>query len=212
MKKTLITVVRHAETEWNVAMRLQGIQDSALTPKGIRQVELLAETLVNQEYDILISSDLGRAVKTAQIIAKKINLSINKDPSLRERNFGIMEGLTREQISKKYPDVLSSYSKRKETYQVENGESLREFNKRVLSGLANIVSLNEGKNLLIVSHGGVLDCIIRKIFDYPLSASRSFSIYNTSINVFSIAEGKWTLEQWGIVNHLHAMEKLNEFN
>ncbi len=212
MKKTLITVVRHAETEWNVAMRLQGIQDSALTPKGIKQSELVAETLSNQEFDVLISSDLGRAVKTAEIIAAKTNLSIIMDTSLRERNFGIMEGLTREEISEKYPDALSSYYKRKATYEVENGESLNVFNNRVTKGLTSIVNSNEGKRILIVSHGGVLDCIIRMVFNYPLSVSRNFSIYNTSINVFSVIDSKWTLEQWGIINHLKAMEKLNEFN
>ena len=212
MKKTLITVVRHAETEWNVAMRLQGIQDSALTPKGIKQSELVADALSNQEFDILISSDLNRAVETAEIIAVKIKLSITRDTSLRERNFGIMEGLTREEISEKYPDVLSQYYKRKATYEVENGESLNAFNNRVTMGLTRIVNSNEGKKILIVSHGGVLDCIIRMVFNYPLSASRNFSIFNTSINVFSVIDGKWTLEQWGIVNHLQAIEKLNEFN
>jgi probable phosphoglycerate mutase len=123
-----------------------------------------------------------------------------------------MEGLTREEISEKYPDVLKSYYQRKEDYKVENGESLKVFNKRVVQGLEKIIHSNEGKSILIVSHGGVLDCLIRKVFNYPLSSSRCFSIYNTSINVFTVLDKKWSLEQWGIVDHLQKIGKLGEFN
>lgn len=212
MEKTLITVVRHGETEWNVAMRLQGIKNSNLTAKGIKQVELAAEALSKKEFDVVISSDLGRALNTAEIITSKNNLKIIKDKSLRERNFGIMEGLTREEILEKHPDVYSAYLKRKDTYKIVNGESLIEFNSRVLDGLAKIVNLYEGKRILIISHGGVLDCIIRMVFSYSLSDFRNFSTYNTAINIFSILNKKWTLEEWGNVSHLNAMELLNDSN
>ena len=212
MKKTLITVVRHGETEWNVAMRLQGIQDSDLTAKGVRQVEKLAETITNEDFDVMVSSDLGRALQTSEIIASKTGLSYIRDASLRERNFGIMEGLTREEISSKYPEVLAAYYKRKATYKVEKGESLNEFNARVIKGLFNIEKFYKGKKILIVAHGGVLDCIIRMVFSYPLSSTRCFTIFNTAINVFSVVDNKWTLEEWGNIKHLDKADSLNEYN
>jgi len=212
MEKTWVTLIRHGETEWNVAMRLQGIQDSNLTSKGLRQAELVARELCNRKFDAMISSDLGRAIKTAEIIASRTNLTVIRDQTLRERNFGIMEGFTREEISEKYPDVLSGYMKRKVSYKIESGESLAELYNRVMEGLNRIISVHEGKRILIITHGGVLDCIIRMVFNYPLSDTRNFTIYNASINVFSVKNKQWMLEEWGNVNHLQSIEKLDEIN
>jgi broad specificity phosphatase PhoE len=98
MNKTKITLVRHGETEWNVAMRLQGTKNSPLTENGIKQAELVAEALSQQKFHRLISSDLDRALKTAAILNIYHHLQIEEEPALRERNFGIMEGLTRDEI------------------------------------------------------------------------------------------------------------------
>ncbi len=212
MLKTWITAVRHGETKWNVAMRLQGIQNSELSEKGNQQVESVSKELSNKKFDMIISSDLGRAIKTAEVINKYHKLDIIRDPSLRERNFGIMEGLTREEILEKYPDVFSAYQKRKESYKIPQGDSLIEFYERVLTGLEKVISLNKGKRILIVTHGGVLDCIIRMMFNYSLSARRNFSIYNTAINIFSVMNNEWTLEEWGNSNHLNTDEASSEFN
>ncbi|MGD2033823.1 MAG: histidine phosphatase family protein [Bacteroidales bacterium] len=212
MQKTAVTIIRHGETEWNVALRLQGIQDSPLTPEGIKQAGQLAESLRQEKFDVMISSDLGRAVRTAEIIAAKTRLEIIRDSALRERNFGVMEGMTREEAFKKYPEVFSSYSKRKETYKIKNGESLVAFNKRVREGLDRILHTYPDKNILIVSHGGVLDCVIRMVFNYPLSSFRSFSIYNTAINRFSVSDNKWVLEEWGNTDHLSSQGSMNEFS
>jgi len=191
---------------------LQGIQDSNLTSKGLRQAELLARELYSRKFNVMISSDLGRAIKTAEIISSKTNLTVIRDQALRERNFGIMEGLTREEISEKYPDVLSGFMKRKVSYKIENGESLAEFYDRVTKGLNRIISVHEGKRILIITHGGVLDCMIRMVFHYPLSDTRNFTIYNASINVFSTKNKQWMLEEWGNVDHLLAIEKSDEIN
>ncbi|MBN2522426.1 MAG: histidine phosphatase family protein [Bacteroidales bacterium] len=212
MEKTWITLIRHGETEWNVAMRLQGVKDSNLTSKGLKQAELVAGKLCKRKFDIIISSDLGRAIKTAEIIASKTRLNIIRDQTLRERNFGIMEGLTREEISEKYPDVISGYMKRKVSYAIENGESLTEFYDRVTQGLNRIISIHKGEKILIITHGGVLDCMIRMVFNYPLSGIRNFTINNASINVFSVKNKQWILEEWGNVDHLRAIEKLDEID
>ncbi len=201
MVRTVVTLVRHGETEWNVAKRLQGIQDSNLTKNGIQQAQKVAKALSINTFDALISSDLGRAAKTAEIINKYHHLQLNTETCLRERAFGVMEGLTREQITKKYPEVFRAYMERKDTYQIPQGESLVEFYKRVTDGLHRITASYEGKSILIVSHGGVLDCVMRMVFDYPLSAPRRFSIYNAAVNSFSVTGNDWFLEQWGNIDH-----------
>jgi broad specificity phosphatase PhoE len=90
-------------------MRLQGMKNSNLTENGIRQARLAAKALSRQKFHRLISSDLGRALKTAAIINTYHHLPIEEDTAFRERNFGVMEGLTRNEIQEKFSDVFNGY-------------------------------------------------------------------------------------------------------
>jgi probable phosphoglycerate mutase len=137
-------------------------------------------------------------------------LKIILTENLRERNFGIMEGLTREEIAKKFPEVYEGYMKRKSEYQIPEGESLIQLYSRVTNELKNIISLYKGSNILIVTHGGVLDCTMRMVFSYSLDASRNFSIYNAAINTFSVKNNKWNLEEWGNIDHFSSMDNFDE--
>jgi probable phosphoglycerate mutase len=199
--KSLVTIIRHGETEWNVAMRLQGNSDSALTEKGLKQAELAAKALQSLNYDVLISSNQKRALRTAEIINQYQGLTILENGAFRERNFGIMEGLTREEIVKNYPDEYDRYKKRRAEFQIPEGESLVQFYQRVTDGLNQISSMYQGKKILLVTHGGVLDCALRMTLDIPLGTVRKFSIYNAAINTFSFSENQWILEEWGNINH-----------
>ena len=93
--KSFVTIIRHGETDWNVAMRLQGSGDSVLTEKGIKQIELTAKALQSQKFEVMISSDQKRAYRSAKIINHYQGLTISKDPSIRERNFGVMKSIER---------------------------------------------------------------------------------------------------------------------
>lgn len=209
---TKITIVRHGETEWNRTMQLQGHTDSPLTKTGILQAEQLAESIKKRPFDILISSDLGRALQTAKIINKHLNLNIELNSGLRERAFGIMEGLTRKEIEYRFKDTFKAYANRKSDYNIQNGESLIAFSERVINTVNEIAEKYRNKKLLIVAHGGVLDCIIRYIFKIDLDLERGFTVYNTSVNTISIGNNKWILEEWGNIEHIITENAINEFN
>jgi broad specificity phosphatase PhoE len=212
MGSTKITIVRHGETEWNISMQLQGHQDSPLTKNGIKQTNLLAQTIKNRDFDLIYSSDLGRAIDTANILNKQLNLQIIPSEKLRERAFGVMEGLTREQVELKYPDIFHVYMHRNSNHQIPEGESLETFSKRVIDEIDLIAKSNVGKRLLLIAHGGVLDCVIRKIFKLKVDDKRCFTLHNSSVNTISIENEKWILEEWGNVEHLHQKEVLDENN
>ena len=205
MVKTSVIVVRHGETKWNVTRQLQGRKNSNLTENGIKQAVLTAEALKNKSFDFLYTSDLRRALETTEIINKYHQLEIHIDESLAERNFGVIEGLKQDEMIEKYPEVFTRYMKREEEYQIPDGESLISFYNRVKKGLNAIANSHTGKRILIVTHGGVLDCMMRMVFNYPLSAPRSFSIYNASVNRFSVTDGTWFLEKWGEISHQESM-------
>jgi probable phosphoglycerate mutase len=209
---TEITIVRHGETEWNKKMQLQGFTDSPLTDKGIRQANLLGEEIKWRKFDQLIISDLYRAEHTAQIINRHLELEMKKNKGLRERSFGVMEGMTREEIALKHADIYNAYIKRKSTFDIPGGESLIRFYERVIDTLNEIILQFDNQKILIVSHGGVIDCVIRYIFQLNLDDKRNFTIYNTSVNSFTIENNNWILEEWGNINHLKKENALKEFN
>src|SRR5690349_7599240 len=95
--------VRHGETEWNVEGREIGQLDSALTLRGVQQAEALAQRLSELRIDALYSSDLGRAMRTAEIISLECGVPVVADPALRERHMGIFQGLTTDESRKRYP-------------------------------------------------------------------------------------------------------------
>lgn len=207
-----ITIIRHGETEWNKLMQLQGHTDSPLTKLGFKQAEQLSEFIKHRKFDVLISSDLDRTLLTARIINKHLGLPIIKNELLRERSFGIMEGLTLPEIQDKYSQTYKAYKSRKSTYEIPDGESLVQFNKRIIESIQTIAKENDGKSVLLVAHGGVLDCIIRYIFKMDLDDDRNFSVLNTSVNTITISDEKWILQEWGNTEHLKHLESLNEFN
>jgi len=90
MKSTLIYIVRHGETEWNLMGKQQGHMDSPLTDRGTQQANALANGLINRGIEFIYSSDLGRAMETAKIINTSLDLSIQTDKRLRERHLGTL--------------------------------------------------------------------------------------------------------------------------
>jgi 2,3-bisphosphoglycerate-dependent phosphoglycerate mutase len=212
MSITRLTIVRHGETEWNVVMRLQGKRDSKLTPLGRMQAEHASKALRYRKFDVLISSDQGRAIETAKIINVYHQLELILSDKLRERNFGIMEGLTREEVAEKYPMVHDGYMKRKSNYQIPEGESLAQFYSRVSDELKRISGQWSEQNILIISHGGVLDCTMRMVFGISLDVRRNFSIYNASINTFTYSDGHWDLDEWGNTEHFRGTGAMDELS
>ncbi|MCI9016927.1 MAG: histidine phosphatase family protein [Clostridia bacterium] len=121
--KLLLT--RHGQTDWNVARKIQGTTDIDLNQTGIKQAELTREKLLNEKIDIIISSPLKRARKTAEIINKGRNIPIIIDNEIKERCFGIFEGKTREEFN--FEEIWNYKLNKK----YENLETTGELFKRV---------------------------------------------------------------------------------
>lgn len=212
MGSTRITIVRHGETEMNIAFILQGHLDSPLTENGVEQAVLLAETIKNKKFDFFYSSDLGRAMHTANIINKHLQYDIIENETLRERAFGVMEGMSLKDAQLECPEVYNAYITRHPSFEVPKGESLDKFSARIMDELNRLAQKHTGKHLLIVAHGGVLDCVIRTVFNIKLGEKRAFTIRNTSVNTFTAKDQNWILEEWGNVEHLQRTVALNESN
>ncbi len=150
-------IVRHGETESNKARITQGHNDSPLTAEGRIQVSSAAEQLKNQDIGLIISSDLGRAKETAEIIAEKTGANIVLDKELREQYKGDAENMGYDEITEKF-GTLKSYDGRP-----ANIESYKEVEERIWESFAKHKESHGHKNVVIVSHGGTIRMLVKRI-------------------------------------------------
>jgi len=158
MSKLLL--VRHGDTELSSDERYWGHSDVKLSTLGLRQAEGLRDFLVTHEIDAIYSSDLKRALVTAEIIASRHKTEIITCAELREINFGELEGLTFDEISQRYPEVAKSWIEGKLRLKYPGGESIREFTQRTSNFASRLMTLIPEQTILIVAHSGSLRILI----------------------------------------------------
>lgn len=205
--KTEFILLRHGETEWNSAGRLQGHMDSRLSPEGLRQADLLAARLASFSFHALYCSDLGRAVETAGRIAARTGHEVRSDIRLRERGLGILEGLTWDEAKERHPEVYAAYLAGEPDYVVPGGESLLQRLHHAVDGLADLATRHPGERVVVVTHGGVLSLLFRHCLGIPFQRVRAFAVLNACWNQFDYHEGAFRLVTWGDVNHLQATSR-----
>lgn len=207
---TEITLIRHGETEWNLSGRWQGHADSPLSPRGVAQAQALAERMRKEVTDFVFVSDLERAQHTARLAGSLAKWSFNLMPELRERDIGVLEGLTTDEMLEKQPEVYQSFLDGGPDYQPPDGESFREFSERCFHAVECLAQKYPGKKIVVVTHGGVLGAIFRKILNIGLGAERNFALLNCSINRIQKTSNGWNLISWGDVAHLHGVDSLDD--
>lgn len=156
---TRLYLVRHGETNGASDLRYWGSTDVELSPLGIRQAECLRERLASEKIETIYSSNLQRAVRTAQIINAAQNAPLAIAPELKEIDFGELEGLSFPEIRDRYPQASAVALGRSLGGCYPGGDSLEGFRERVLSFLRRLDG-HPGQRLLIVAHSGTLRVLI----------------------------------------------------
>lgn len=156
MQITRLFLIRHGQSEKNAERRFGGHSATPLSPLGQKQALATAEALAKEEIDLIYSSDLPRAVQTAEPLSKLLGIEVQKKPAFRERNVGVLEGLTFEEAAQKYPEDYQALVSRNFTHVITNGESYVQLLQRVSKELEKILSENQGKNIAIFTHTGVI--------------------------------------------------------
>jgi probable phosphoglycerate mutase len=204
MNETTLIVIRHGETAWNREKRMQGTTDTQLSDVGREQARALGRRLAGHAFAALYSSDLARAWDTARAISEHTGRETVTDPRLQERRFGIFEGLTAEEIVARFPEEYARFASRDPDYAVPGGESARSFTERCIGCLAEIAGRHAGGEVVVVTHGLVLDSLYRAAHGLDHGARRPVPLINASLNVFGYGRGAWRLELWGDISHLAA--------
>lgn len=199
---TRIVAIRHGETAWNVDTRIQGQLDVPLNAKGLWQAQRLAAALADEGVTRIYASDLQRAWQTAQPLAEATGVVPQAETGLRERAFGVFEGLTWAEIERDHPVQSERWRRREPEFGPDGGETLTDFYARCVDCVSALARRHPGEVLAVVAHGGVLDCLYRAATRVDLRAPRSWQLGNASINRLLHTPQGLTLVGWADTGHL----------
>jgi broad specificity phosphatase PhoE len=160
---TTFYLVRHGNTEWNVKRLLQGHSDSPLTNEGLEQAKNLAIEFRNIKFDRIFSSDLLRAKRTAEIIALEHKIAVEATQLLRERSYGNLEGQPAAEFEKVDAILDKLTDEERYTYKYKELETDEEIVTRFITFMREIAISNPNKNILIVTHGGSMRALLKRL-------------------------------------------------
>ena len=193
----IIGLVRHGETDWNAAGRIQGQTDIPLNEAGIRQARALAARLKAEDpdWDAVVSSDLKRARETARILADALGAPLlPPDPRIRERSFGLAEGTTEEERIRRWGADWRSRD--------VGQESDEDVRKRGLAFLADWQAARPDIRLLVVSHGSIIAVLLNAL----ISGLEDRRIGNMSLSVLESDGAEWRIRLHNCSKHLDTLE------
>ena len=177
----ILYIVRHGETDFNAQGRYCGSTDIPLNQKGIEQAKQLAYRLAEIDFDIIVTSPLMRARQTAEIISEFSNIPVIVSNEFKERSSGVYEGLTAEEIKEKYPDLWERRCTRQVDDAPTNGETIRQFDTRIVEALLKLEKEYSDKTVLLVTHGFVSRSINRHYKNLSYDEMHNFPLGNCEV-------------------------------
>lgn len=204
---TELLLIRHGETDWNRRQCFQGQIDVPLNSLGLAQAQRLGERLADEALDALVVSDLTRTRQTAAPTAAALGLEPRYTPRLREQAFGLLEGLSFDEIRVKHPAEFALWVRHDPDYALPGGaESRRLFHRRVVEALRELAAEHAGQRVAVVTHGGVLDMVWRSAQGLSLHGPRECPIPNTGINRVRLTPQGFEILSWAEDAHLQGLQ------
>ncbi|HEV8440613.1 MAG TPA: histidine phosphatase family protein [Methylomirabilota bacterium] len=197
-----LVLVRHAETAWNRERRYQGWQDTPLSELGRTQADAAARLLAAQPLAAVWSSPLQRARDTAAAIAAAQRLTVQEEAAFKEMRFGQWEGLTRDEVSARFPDAYQMWAQSPHQAVVPGGETLAEVRERVLRGLGDLREAHDGQTVCLVAHGISARLLILEALGLGLDRLWSLQISSTGISELEFRH------DWAAVHRMNTLVHL----
>ncbi|ANS74844.1 phosphoglycerate kinase [Paenibacillus yonginensis] len=197
----IVGLIRHGLTDWNAKGKIQGRSDIPLNEEGRQQARLLAERLAAepQKWDFVITSGLSRAQETGEIIASRLSIPVyDPDSRLLERSFGKAEGLTADERETLWGADWDT--------QALGQETVEEVQQRALSFMEDLAERFPDKNVLVVSHGGLLAQLYRILYQDQYRER----IGNLSLTVLEKKDKNWDLVLYNCTRHLASPVSKNQ--
>ena len=202
---TKIIYIRHGQTEWNVQGRYQGQTDVHLTPLGIQQAEALAKFFPADRLDAIYSSDLARAMRTAEAVANRFRLTVQPRKDLRELHFGDWEGCSIPAIAEKWPHLVDDLFHHADRCAIPHGETFRAVQQRATACIAELCKKHEDQTIAVVAHGAILRTLLCAALHIDLQYVWTIRQFNTAVSIVRYerdGEGWPTVELVNSTAHL----------
>lgn len=187
-------IIRHGVTDWNDQYRTQGHTDIPLNAEGRRQAQLLSNRISSEQWHVIYSSDLSRALETAAIIGEASSIEIRVDERLREMDCGQIEGTTEQERVDRW-----GYGWSKLDLGIESQESIVNRGRQCLADLAD---RHSNQNILVVSHGAFLSLTLRRLLSH-IDITENLS--NTSVTLLHSGQPRWDCSLYNCTKHLSAL-------
>ena len=156
---THVVIIRHGQSRGNAEGRFGGHTDTPLSARGLRQAEATAKALATEKFSAIYSSDLPRAIQTANVLARMVKVPLETTDALRERSVGVMEGLTFEEAAEQHPEQYQALLRRDFEHVILGGESYRQTLDRASKQLDEAIATHQGGRIALFAHTGTI-CIL----------------------------------------------------
>jgi broad specificity phosphatase PhoE len=201
-----LILVRHGETPWNVTLQYQGQANIPLNERGLEQASRAAARLTRYGVTRLYSSDLARAWQTAEVIGATLGLTPVAMPELREIDVGQWEGLTPEELYRRFPDHMAEYRRDPARTVRLGGESYAQLQARALIALQQIQEHHQhGDVVAAVSHGGTIRALLCHVIGLDLDRFGRMWLDNGSLTELRLGRNGWRLMRLNDNAHVEEM-------
>jgi broad specificity phosphatase PhoE len=197
-----LIAVRHCETGWNRERRFQGWQDSPLSDRGRAQADAVSRALSAEKLGAVYASPLGRAVETAEAIARPHGLSVVADPAFKEMCFGAWEGLAVEDVKLKFPDDFQTWRAEPHRARFGGPETVETVQARTLAGLEALQARHDGQAIVVVSHSIVVRLITLHALGLPASRLWTVTAEPAGITEIEYRPGWTSVHRMNTQQHL----------
>ncbi len=181
--KTLLYFFRHGEVMEEFKNRFYGQMDVPLSPKGLEQSKNVAERLKAIGFDAVYSSDLQRAGKLADALADPLDLPVRRLEVFRERHFGILQGLTEEEMEEQHPEHYRMWKANRVLAPIEGGETYNDLSARIVPAVQTLVEAFPGGRIALVAHGGPIRVTLANVLEMPLENVFRLTLDYACVNV-----------------------------
>ncbi|MFQ3661453.1 MAG: histidine phosphatase family protein [Chloroflexaceae bacterium] len=201
-----LILVRHGETPWNVTLQYQGHANVPLNERGREQARRAAARLRGLEVRALYASDIARAWQTAEIIGAALGQTPVPMPELREIDVGQWEGLTPEELYRRFPDHMAEYKRDPARTVRLGGESYAQLQTRALVALQRIQETHaQGDTVVAVSHGGTIRALLCHVIGLDLANFGRMWLDNGSLTELRLGRNGWRLMRLNDAAHVEDM-------
>ncbi|HEY8815138.1 MAG TPA: histidine phosphatase family protein [Candidatus Dormibacteraeota bacterium] len=196
--------MRHGQSTWNHERRIQGQLDPPLSDEGRRQAARLGLRLAGRTFAGIYTSDLRRAAETAQLVGRAVGVDATPMAELREIYLGQWEGLRTEELAARFPEAWASWTDEPDWDLVPGGERSVAFEARVGAALDSLFERHAQGDVLVVTHGGVIQIALHHVVGRPGRGIFPFRIQNASVSVLERRNGRVVVSGVNDIGHLEA--------